>query len=377
METINYATWTVSDDSSLGATAGSGWTLSFWLKAPSATYAWADIFTYVLGGQSSRFEWDDSSPANIKLFGNVTDESKLTISRTVDAWNHLCVVWNSNTGKADCYSNGMKVGSAAFSLTPSDADALKKIRFGRLSIENNGDDRQHALGNVEIPGVLLDEFAMFNHSLSPDQVSWLGSHMPELPALDATNVVRTVSADGSWYGGTASWSARKWNGSSWIPGDNLTIWPVCEDVDVDATISFAAPATITNDTFVTCKRLALSNGSGAASVTSALRLAEGSMFAPQTLEVGDGVRLAVQIGEIDMEGTLVFGTDAKIVFDTSECSDDFKGVAMKVGSISLPGGETDILSHFAASKGSFDFSLSEDGKTLSMKKHNGLVIIFK
>ena len=388
MEVNNKATWRVADSSSIGASIGSGYTISFWLKAPSKPTAWKDFFYYGIGGMPSsggedwgtRFEFNSDTPAKIGAFGSGLEKNYCDRGlETVDTWQHVCLVWNSADKKVDWYFGGVKKTQMAFSAEPSVTDAVSSIMVGTQSY---GDDKKwRSQGGCS--GVYVDELAFFNHSLSPDQIAWLGTHVPALPPLDATNLVRTVSADCSWAGGLASWGVKEWNGEAWADTTRTTIYPALEDTEVETAVAFASGATITNDTFVTPKRLSLSNASGGASVAPTLVCAEGSLFAPESMEIGDGVTLNVSapFGDPVSAGTLTFGEGAKIVFDSEVllASDpdekEWKKV-MTFGSVVLPSGEANVLSHFGVSNGKYALKLSDDGKSVLAKRTRGSIITF-
>ena len=370
LETCNRATWHLGDTVGLGATAGSGYTFSFWVYAPQKMNQWTDFFTYCIGGtnRSTRFEWDDQATSRIRLYGALPKNDAqpqnsrgCVIPRTVNAWNHLALVWNPEDGRADIYANGTREASVPFTSAPSDASAITEIMLGLQSREDSGKFRQNAANS----GVYLDEFAMFNHSLSADQIVWLGSHVPAIPPLDATNLVRAVSVDGAWAGRLASWGVREWDGSAWTEAGRSSIWPACEDVDVEATVVFADGVTVTNDTFVTPKRLAFAVATGATlPVAVTLKSTPDSLFTPQELEIGDGIHLTVPLYAVSTLGTLTFGTNAKITFDVSNYNDGGTTNALTVGAFALPAGESDALAHFAVTDSRFTLSLSADGKTV-------------
>ena len=374
MKINNFATWCLRDDSGLGATAGSGYTFSLWVNAPQKLTKWTDFFTYCLGEttRNMRLEWDDQTPSRIRLYGALpiddehpesTNARGCVIPRTVDAWDHLSLVWNRQDGRADIYANGTRVAQVPFTSPPSDSTAVTEILLGSQS---RGDD---GTWRIELPKgsgfAHVDEFAMFNHALSPDQVAWLGSRRAALPPLDATNLVRTVSADGAWSGHLASWGVRELSGGAWADAGHSSIWPACEDVDVEATVALAAGVTITNDTFVTPKRLALAAATGADLPAAAtLKSTSDSLFAPQELEIGDGIHLTVPLYAVSTLGTLTFGTNAKIVFDVSNYNEGGTTNALTAGAFALPSGESDVLAHFAVTDNRFTLSLSADGKTV-------------
>ena len=362
----------------LDATAGTGYTFSFWLYANDGAQSWRSIFGYVVGSQNFRLAWGDGTPRLIYAGGSVPSAVKFD-GWTPETWNHVCVTWNQADQTTDVYINGVRKCQLSFRTVPAATDKIARISVGPWAEGSNIDDGYYTLYKA----VRVDEFAFFNHSLSPDQIKWLGERLPAMPPMDATNLVRTVSADCAWAGAGASWTQQEWDGEAWAATARTTIWPSCEDVDVVTAVSFTGNATITNDTFVTCKRLAFSNASGAESVSPTLVCVEGSRFAPQSLEVGDGVVLnaSAQFGNpLSVGGTLTIGENAKIVFDQTALagSDNAMGwkTIMTFGGISLPAGESDVLSHFGISGGKYGLKLSSDGRSLLAIEQKGLTITF-
>ena len=54
----------------LGATLGSGMTISFWVKAPNTmTRLWRDLMSFRVGNRYERFEWDVSNPIGFCIYG--------------------------------------------------------------------------------------------------------------------------------------------------------------------------------------------------------------------------------------------------------------------------------------------------------------------
>ena len=198
--------------------------------------------------------------------------------------------------------------------------------------------------------------------------------IPKLPPLSATNLARTVSADCSWAGGLASWNVLDGTGAD---TGRFSIYPSVEDTETEVAVSIASAATIVNDTFVTPAKLKFTNGTGGASATATLAAGANSMFAPENLEVGDGVTLTVKPGDVSVAGELKFGEDAKIIFDMKGAGEDEKTVkGLSALSFALPAGDSDLLSHFGA-RGSYSVSLSEDGKTVNINRVNGLTIFVR
>lgn len=371
MIAANRATWLIEDASSgLGATIGSGYTLSYWVRANAQPHAWSDIFTYCLGSNNMRFEWGSENPSTLQLYGTI---SSFAFQRLVNTWQHVCLIWNTSESRVEVYLDGNKVGQTTFTSTPAASQAITRIFMGRQSVEANGDWRlsPKTAGNVNTQ-VYLDEFAMFNHSLSTNQIAWLGTHIPCLPPLDATNLVRTVTTSGAWAGDLASWGVREWDddGEAWTDTTRTTIYPTLEDTEVEVAVAFADGVVITNDTFVTPQKLSLAAATSAAlPVSATLKCAEDSRFAPEALEIGDGLQLTVPLYDASVGGTLTFGADAKITFDVSNY-DGIGEVALTAGGIALPEGETDALTHFAVTDNRFELSLSADGKIVYAKLNN-------
>ena len=355
----------------LGATLGSGMTISFWVKAPNTmTRLWRDLMSFRVGNRYERFEWDESNPIGFCIYGTnnrAGDPSPRSVTLTANTWQHICMTWNEAESRFDFYRSGERQGHHVPISSYSASEALKSFMIGVLSFTETGANRE----NGYEANVFLDEVAIFNHSLSPNQIAWLGTHIPCLPPLDATNLVRTVSANGAWAGGLASWTVREWDevGEAWTNTTRTTIYPTLEDTEVEVAVAFADGVVITNDTFVTPKKLSLAAATSAAlPVSATLKCAEDSRFVPGTLEIGDGLQLTVPLYDVKVGGTLTFGADAKIVFDVSNY--DGGDVALVTGGIALPAGETDALAHFAVTDNRFELSLSADGKTVYAKLNN-------
>ena len=372
MAVNNKATWRVFNADGVGATPGSGYTMSFWLKAKAKPTAWHDFFYYSLGDQdwATRFEWNSDNPAHVHAFGHyLTSTSAFTRSaETVDTWQHVCLVWNQSNMTTDVYFGGSRTAQVPFSTQPSSSEPLTTIMLGSQSCNNDKSWRN--VGGDS--GVFVDEFALFNHSLSANQIAWLANNIPCLPPLDETNLVRTVTTSGAWAGGLASWGVREWDddGEAWTDTTRTTIYPALEDTEVEVAVAFADGVVITNDTFVTPKKLSLAAATSAALPMSAtLKCAEDSRFAPEALEIGDGLQLTIPLYDVKVGGTLTFGADAKIVFDVSNY-DGIGEIALVTGGIALPAGESDVLAHFGVTDSRFALSLSDDGKTVYARLDN-------
>ena len=350
----------------LGATVGSGFSVSFWLKAGADIANWMSFFGFTLGSRTERLAWDTGNPANVCGYGDLQNDLLAIPSnlRTVNAWQHVCLVWNQVDGKIDVNLDGERISQMNVPAGTSASDAVNMLMLGPKVPGTNVKNDFYNEGEQ----VYLDELAFFNHSLSPAQISWLAANPPALPMLDATNLVRTVSANGAWAGGLASWTVREWDevSEAWTNTTRTTIYPALEDTEVEVAVTFADGVVITNDTFVTPKRLALAAVTSAAlPVSATLKCAEGSRFAPEALEIGDGLQLTVPLYAASVGGTLTLGTGSKITFDVSNY--DGGETALVTGGIVLPAGESDPLAHLGVTDNRFAISLSADGKTVYAK----------
>ena len=139
-----------------------------------------------------------------------------------------------------------------------------------------------------------------------------------------------------------------------------TIYPALEDTEAEVAVTLADGVELTNDTFVTPKKLAI-RGSGTLAASATLKATEGSRFAPEALEIGEGLQLTVPLYAVNVGGALTFGTDSKIILDVSNYYDGGTTNALTVGSFVLPAGESDVLAHFATTNPLYTLSLSGDG----------------
>ena len=363
----------IDDENGLGATVGSGFSFSFWLYAGATPSEWADFFGFYLGTRNAiHLEWTNrGNPRSFCAYGG-NPSGEVTEGRVGSTWQHVALTYDAAKSAVDVYLDGVKRASTILQTPISQADCLKRITVGPASyyFDNNTlKQRIHTLQNT-----FVDELAFFNYSISPEEIAWLGSNIPRLPPLTATNLARTVSADCSWAGGLASWNVLDGLGAD---TGRRSIYPSCEDAEVEVAVSIAASATIANDTFVTPAKLKFTNGTGGASAAATLAAGANSMFAPENLEVGDGVTLTVAPGEVSVADTLTFGDGAKIVFDMSNMREGKIAKGISFGSTSLPSAESDLLSHFATRGGICEIILSDDGKTVNIKKSKGLMIFVR
>lgn len=365
----------MDDEAGLGATIGSGFSFSFWLYAAATPSEWADFFGFYLGSRNAiHLEWTNrGNPISFCAYGG-NPSGEVTEGRVGSTWQHVALTYDAAKSAVDVYLDGVKRASTILQTPISQADCLKRITVGPASyyFDNNGTLAQRT--PIHQVNTSVDELAFFNYSISPEEIAWLGSNIPKLPPLSATNLARTVSAGCSWAGALALWNVLDGTGAD---TGRLSIYPSCEDTEVEVAVSIAASATIANDTFVTPAKLKFTNGTGGASATATLAAGANSMFAPENLEVGDGVTLTVAPGEVSVADTLTFGDGAKIVFDMSNTREGKIVKGISFGSTSLPSAESDLLSHFATRGGICEIILSDDGKTVNIKKSKGLIIFVR
>ena len=364
----NKITFRVDSDEAdgFGATLGSGLTYSFWVRAPGTmSNLWKDFTSFRIGNRYERFEWSASNPVKFTLYGT-GNTGVGSIALTANTWQHVCMTWNAASSCFDFYLDGTKQSSSWSPSSPNPSEALKSLTVGTDVFNESGGKRsQGAIGSV-----CMDEVAIFNYSLSPAQIQWLTNNVPCLPPLDATNLVRTVAASGAWAGGRASWTVREWDDTegAWANTTRTTIYPALEDTEVEVALTLADGVVITNDTFVTPKKFAI-RGSGTLAASATLKATADSRFAPQALEIGDGLQLTVPLYAVNVGGTLTLGANSKITFDVSNY-DGIGDIALVTGGIALSAGETDVLAHFGVTDNRFALSLSADGKTVYAKLDN-------
>ncbi len=349
----------------LGASLLSGMTLSFWIKAPASVTLWRDFMSLRIGNHYGRFEWNANSPVRIHIYGTPHSAGS-DIPLVANTWQNACMVWNAATSQMNFYIDGNDTGMTWTLSSPTAADVLKSFSVGsKVFNESGGERNQGGVSNT-----LVDEVAIFNHSVSPAQVQWLANNVPCLPPLDTTNLVRTVSENGSWAGGRASWTVREWDDANeaWANTTRTTIYPALEDTEVEVAVTLADGVELTNDTFVTPKKLVMTVD-GASPSTAILKATADSRFAPEALEIGEGLQLTVPLYAVNVGGTLTLGAGSKITFDVSNY-DGIGEVALTAGGIALPEGETDALTHFAVTDNRFELSLSADGKIVYAKLNN-------
>ena len=373
--------WSIFCVTNLEETLGSGYSFSFWLKAPDGAQSWRSIFGYVVGGKNFRLAWDGSSPRKLYA-GGATSGSATFGGWTPDAWNHICVTWNAADKKTDVYIDGTRRCQLAFNAAIAASAKISRITVGPWAEGSNISDAFYSA----YKGVVVDEFAFFNHSLSPEQITWLGSRLPAMPPLDATNLVRTVSASGAWAGGLASWTVREWDdvGEAWVNTTRTTIYPALEDTDVEVAVALADGVELTNDTFVTPKKLSLRSDGVPAVVGATLKTTVDSRFAPQSLDVDEGVVLTASVGDVlagrASLGDIAFGADAKIVFDVTDCTERITRIP--VGNITLPDGEDDVSAHFGTTGRSATlnggvFVVSHSSGEVQLRFKKGFMVIVK
>lgn len=347
--------WVQGDsDEGLGCSTNTGFTLSFWVKAPQTPVAWSDMLSLRIGEQNIRFEWDGTDRA-FSWYGSSEFWRNARAKRTLpaDVWTHICLVWNHAANDGDVYVAGTKIG--ALNLWPPLNERVDLLCMGRTVKNESGGDRWGFLAHAP-----FDELALFNYSFSPDQVAALAQNAPALLELAETNLVRTVSGSCAWDGFAAGWTVA---GTA-----RQMVWPAGEDTNVEAVVTVAAPATLALDSFVAARRVAFVNGSGDASVDLALVAADGGPFEPQTLAVGAGVALTLPC-HVSTTGIVELAANARIVIDASDY--DGRAAALRTGGFVLPDGETDVLAHVSVRDDAYVPSISEDGRSILLAPVDG------
>jgi autotransporter-associated beta strand protein len=348
-----------------GASLTSGMALSFWIKAPASLTLWRDVMSFRVGNRYQRFEWCRSNPAGFTLYGGVNMNGNVTLK--ADTWQHFVLNWNRTTSQMESYLDGVKLDASLTLSEPTAADTFKSLTLGHVCFGNDGSPRNNN-NAFNSNGIYMDEIAVYNHSLSLAQIQFLTNNIPVVTPLDTTNFVRTIAADTSWNAGGAPWNVRRWNDTSaaWEMSDEVLFWPTLEDDDVEATLAFSASATLTNDTVVTPKKLLFRAAAGeGVALAPVLVCTDTAHFAPQTLDVGDGLQLTVPL-YLPFDGTLVLGTGSKILFDPSNYYRGGTTVAFTPREITCPAGTaaSDLLSFFGVTDERFTLSLADDGKTI-------------
>lgn len=335
----------------LGASIGTGFTFSIWVKGLNPYQAWSDFFGFSVGNRHLRGEWTSNTSPSFTFYGNGTSQG-VSHTLTPNVWNNICMVWNAVGNRFDVYVNGtLSPLTWGYSSTPLESEVFNRLEVGAVVMNENGAWRGNNTGN-NLP---VDEAAIFNYSFSPEEVAEMILAPPMLPSFSQTNLVRTVSADAAWQGFTAGWTI----------GDSSRriTWPAWEDLQVEAAVTVAGEnLTLTNDSFVTCRTLSFANGLDGASVRLALPNVPGAIFEPQALTLGDGVELVLPFGDRCI-GAVTLGVNAKLVIDAAA----YAGVttAFTAGSFVLPEGETDVLAHTALVNGEkLELVLSTDGKQI-------------
>ena len=337
-----------SGEKGLGASIGTGFTFSIWVKGGKPAIDWSDFFSIGVGNQYMRGEWSSKTAPTFTGFGTGGQTGNATL--TMDVWNNICYVWNDTLKRIDVYLNGTLSSTYwTYTTPPVATDVVGFLSIGSIAMGADGKWRTNSGKGCELP---VDEAALFNYSFSEDEIAEMIQAPPLLPSFTATNLTCTVEADGVWQGFAAQWTV---NGTA----QRLT-WPAWEDLRVDAAVTVAEEnLTLTNDSFVTCHSLAFANGTEAPTVRLAIPNTPGAQFKPQAIVLGDGVELALPFGD-SCSGAVTFGEGAKLVFDASS----YAGVATvftAVGGFVLPEGETDVLAHAMLVNGGTDLELALSG----------------
>ena len=370
-DTTTFRVDGASEADGLGAGLDSGMTLSFWVKGPTKVTAWRDFLSFRIGDRYEYFEWIDHDPKKFMVYGTSNSSDGITLDS--DVWQNVCMTWNSAESKMEFYIDGEKAGMSLPLANATSADVLKSLTFGPCVFNKTGGKRSQG----ESQNVYLDEIAVFNHSLSSSQIRWLSRNVPTLPPLDSTNLVRMITAGGAWAGGRAAWGVREWDSENrrWLTTMRTTIYPSLEDTEVEAEVTLADGVVVTNDTFVTPKRLLLVASTTPVAQPATIVCPDGSMFDPAVLELGEGMKLSVAAGAIRMEtGTIKFDEGSCVVVDCGGIGDKWTEV-LSANSFTLSGQSENILDYVIADKGGY--MLKIEGGRVMCKKASGLIITLR
>ena len=264
----------------LGASVGTGLTLSYW------TYVrdWSPAWSYVLGfGFNESFDFYHDKTDNVNApegeggFAYYGDcELWDGLNQTFNAWHHHVLVLEPGNQAFQYWQDGEKIGTMNFKSELTEG-LLRRLCIGP-TVKYHGESTQNADAWVG-----LDELGVYNYAMSEDEIKWLGAHEAALPPLTVTSLARTVSADGKWAGATAEWTL---NGT-----ERKIVYPAGEDTQAAVTVTVNGTASLSVDTLVQTPSVVF-NGAG----TLALSVEQGCSFTPTALTVGSGVTVNLPTG---------------------------------------------------------------------------------
>lgn len=160
---------------SLGATAESGFTLSFHIKTQSAA-AWDDFMSFCIGSADVRLERNGANTYvlyhTLKSGASAPFEAALMGATLVqDRWQHVAIVYAPPSGEATAgtvtlYIDGRTGGSKACTFNGS----VTELLLGKVR-RDYGSTTKSAPSTTD-----FDEVALFDFPMSAEQVAWLASH---------------------------------------------------------------------------------------------------------------------------------------------------------------------------------------------------------
>lgn len=264
----------------LGASVGTGLTLSYWTYVRDWSPAWSYVLSFGFN-ESFDFYHDKTDNANapegeggFAYYGDC--ELWDGLSQTFGAWHHHVLVLAPGSQTFQYWQDGVQKGTMSFKSDLSDG-LLRRLCLGP-TMKWHGGAEQSADAWVGV-----DELGVYNYAMSADEIAWLGTHEAALPPLTVTSLARTVSADGKWAGATAEWTL---NGT-----ERKIVYPAGEDTQAAVTVTVNGTASLSVDTLVQTPSVVF-NGAG----TLALSVEQGCSFTPAALTVGSGVTVNLPTG---------------------------------------------------------------------------------
>lgn len=167
-------------------TKADGWTLSFWFNSNGMT-AWRDILAFAIGEKQGKFEKTDSDALAVYNAKNneAEDPAAITIEPalyfTHNEWTHVAVV---STADGIAIYRG---GNFITNVVVDSLSGLSKLWIGAGGYGSAKTDKT-SIG-------LVDEVAVFNWSMTADELAYLQTSEASIGLFVNTNVEVNVSAD--------------------------------------------------------------------------------------------------------------------------------------------------------------------------------------
>ena len=277
-------TWFEGDATvGLGASVGTGLTLSYWTYVRDWSPAWSYVLSF---GLDEGFDFyhdktsNDNAPSGEGSFAYYGDcELWDGLNQTFGTWHHHVLVLEPGAQAFQYWQDGVKKGTMGGFKSELTDGLLRRLCIGP-TMKWHGAAEQNADAWVGV-----DELGVYNYAMSEEEIAWLGTHEAALPPLTVTTLARTVAVDGTWGGMSADWTL---NGT-----DRKLVYPSGEDTDATVTLTVSKDAQLAVDTLVKAKKVVI-EGSG----TLTLSVAAGCAFEPEVV-TGSGT-LA---GDVKLTGT--------------------------------------------------------------------------